>query len=44
MKTISTVDVLIVHSNHNIPFHIYNDASEYQMQAVITQQKYTVAH
>lgn len=39
MKIILAVDVLMVYPIHNIPFHIYIDASNYHMDAVIIQQK-----
>ncbi len=37
MKTILVADVLMAYPNHNIPFHIDTDASDYQMGAVIVQ-------
>ncbi len=39
MKNILAADELMTYSNHNIPFCKYLDASDYQMGAVIVQQK-----
>ncbi len=44
MKTILAVDVFMAYPNHNIPFHIYMDASNYQMGAIIVQLKRPVAY
>ncbi len=44
MKIILAVDVLIVYPNNNIPFIIYTDASDYQMCAIIIQQKQYVTY
>ncbi len=39
MKTVLTVDVLIAYPNHDIPFLIYTNASDYHMGAIIVQLK-----
>ena len=42
MKSILIADMLIAY--HNKPFHIYTDASDYQMGAVIMQDEKPVAY
>ena len=42
--TILSKDALIAYPNHNKPFHINTDASDYQMRAVITQDEKPVAY
>ena len=44
MKTILSTDALTAYPNHNKSFHIYTDAYEYQMGAVIMQNKKPVAY
>ncbi len=38
MKTILAADVLMAYPNHNVPFHIYTDTSDYQIGVIIIQQ------
>ena len=44
MKSLIAADTMLAYPNHNMPFHIYTDASEYQMGAAIIQQKRPVAY
>ncbi len=39
MKTILAVIVLMAYCNHNIPFHVYTNASNFQMGRVIIHKK-----
>ena len=43
VKTTIAEKVLLVYPNPNIPYDIYTDASDYQLGAVIIQDKRTIA-
>ena len=44
MKDILSVGALMAYPNHNKPFHIHTDASDYQMGAVIMPEEKPVAY
>jgi hypothetical protein len=44
MMHILTTDALLAYPDHNLPFHIYTDASDFQFGAVIMQNNCPVAY
>lgn len=44
MKSIFSADVILAYPNHNLPCHVYTNASDYQLGATIIQNGRPVAY
>jgi hypothetical protein len=44
MRSILAAEMLLTYPNHNLPFEIYTDASDYQMGAAIIQKGKIMAY
>ena len=44
MRSLLAEDVLLLYPDHNLPFHIYTDASDIQLGSVIMQHDHPIAY